>query len=183
MRRLSFRVALGMAVVAVALLGVRQAHADDGLLVIHARQTMATFEKTDPSLTAFAASSAGYVVFPTITKGGLGVGGAHGDGVVFMGGNPVGKASMTQVTVGLQAGGQQFAQVIFFQTPGVLQSFMKGQFAFAANASAVAVKAGASASARYENGVAVFTQAEGGLMFEAALGGQKFNYGPLTLKK
>jgi lipid-binding SYLF domain-containing protein len=172
-----------MGVAVVALAGARLARADDTALVQQAQQTLARFERTDAGMAAFARRSAGYAVFPTITKGGLVVGGAHGDGVVFLGGNPIGKASMSQVSVGAQAGGQQFSQVIFFQTPDVLHGFMKGQFAFSANASAVAVRSGASAAARYENGVAVFTQAEGGLMLEASIGGQQFKYEPLNIRR
>jgi len=183
MRRISLKVMLGVGVAALALAAGRAAHADDSALVAQGNQTLAAFDRTDPGLAAFARSSAGYAVFPTITKGGLGVGAAHGDGVVFVKGKPVGKASMTQVSVGLQAGGQEYSQVIFFQTPDVLHTFMSNQFAFSANASAVALKSGAAAAARYENGVAVFTQAKGGLMFEASLGGQHFKFEPMNIKQ
>jgi len=183
MRRVSLKVVLGVGVMALALAAGRVAHADDSALVAQGNQTLAAFDRTDTGLAAFARNSAGYAVFPSIAKGGLGVGAAHGDGVVFVHGKPVGKASMTQISVGLQAGGQEYSQVIFFQTPDVLHRFMSNQFSFAGNASAVALKSGASASAKYENGVAVFTQAKGGLMFEASLGGQEFKYGPLNLKR
>jgi len=143
-----------------------------------AEATVAEFEKADPSIKRFFHQASGYAVFPSIGKGGLGVGAAHGDGVVFEKGRAIGQSTMTQVTVGLQAGGQEFAQVIFFETPAALERFKSGNFAFSANASAVALKTGASKSAKYESGVAVFTKAKGGLMYEASVGGQKFSFFP-----
>jgi hypothetical protein len=143
--------------------------------------------------------SYGYAVFPTIGKGGIGIGGAHGSGRVYAGGKYVGNTSMTQVTVGFQLGGQAFSQIVFFEDERSFKEFTSGNFEFAAQTSAVAITAGASASAgttgaaagasggkkdattagEYHKGMAVFTVAKGGLMYEAALGGQKFSYKPL----
>jgi lipid-binding SYLF domain-containing protein len=141
-------------------------------------------------------NSYGYAVFPTIGKGGIGIGGAHGSGHVYARGKYVGDTKMTQLTVGLQLGGQAFSQIIFFQDERSFKEFTSGNFEFSAQASAVAITAGASASAGttgesagasggkkdattvggYHKGMAVFTVAKGGLMYEAALGGQKFSY-------
>jgi lipid-binding SYLF domain-containing protein len=154
--------------------------ASDEDLIKDAQATIATFKKTDPKIEKFFGSSAGYAVFPTIGKGGLVVGGAGGDGVVFVGGKPAGKASMGQATIGLQAGGQTFSEIIFFENPSSLASFQKGDFALAAQASAVALSAGAAAAAKYENGVAIFTATKTGLMYEASVGGQKFGYKPFA---
>jgi lipid-binding SYLF domain-containing protein len=137
-----------------------------------------SFVKTDPGLQQFVDKSAGYVVFPSVGKGAVGVGGAHGDGVLFENGEPVGKASLSQVTVGLQLGGQSYSQVIFFENKETLNNFKSGSFAFQAQASAVALSAGASASLNYKNGVAVVTATKSGLMYEASLGGQKFGFHP-----
>ncbi len=145
-------------------------------LVQEARDTIALFRKTDPQLVRFFDEAAGYVVFPTVGKGGAGVGGAYGKGVLFEGEKVVGRASLTQVTVGLQLGGQTYSEIIFFETPKALADFKKGEFALAAQASAVAAASGASANARYQQGVAVFSMAKGGLMGEASVGGQKFSY-------
>ena len=140
----------------------------------------------------------GYAVFPTIGKGGIGVGGAHGSGRVYQKGAHVGDASMTQLTIGLQLGAQAFSQVIFFEDKRSFDDFTSGNFEFGAQASAVAITAGASAQAgttgtsasgsgtqdhaqtkgTYNKGMAVFTVAKGGLMYEASLGGQKFSYTP-----
>jgi lipid-binding SYLF domain-containing protein len=153
--------------------------ASDAELIKEAQAVVATFKKTDPKIEKFFGSAAGYAVFPTIAKGGLVVGGAGGDGVLFVKGKPVGRSSMGQATIGLQAGGQSFSEIIFFETPASLSSFQKGDFALAAQASAVALSAGAAAVAKYENGVAIFTATKGGLMYEASVGGQKFGYKPL----
>jgi lipid-binding SYLF domain-containing protein len=155
----------------------RQAWAAD---VKDAEATVATFKRTDPSIERFFSSSAGYAVFPTVGKGGLGVGGAHGSGMLFdRSGKALGKTSLTQLTVGLQAGGQTYSEIIFFETPRALADFEGGHFALSAQVSAVALSAGKAKTAKYEHGVAVFTATKTGLMYEASVGGQKFSYEPL----
>ena len=148
---------------------------------------------------AFFKSAHGYAVFPTIGKAGVGIGGAHGKGRVYTGGKHVGDSSMTQLTVGFQLGGQAFSQIVFFQDKRSFDEFTGGNFEFSADANAVAITAGASVSAgtagssagasggqhdattvgsRYNKGMATFTVAKGGLMYEASIGGQKFSYTP-----
>lgn len=145
----------------------------------------------------FFEHSYGYALFPTITKAGLVVGGAYGEGRVYEQGQYVGNTTMTQGSIGLQLGGQAFSQIIFFRDERALKEFTNGNFEFGAEASAVAIKAGASAQATtsgsgtsssknqanartrsqgYYKGTAIFTVAKGGLMFQAALAGQKFRY-------
>ena len=151
---------------------------------------------------AFFANSYGYAVFPTIGKGGLGVGGAHGSGRVFEQGKYVGDTKMNQVTVGLQAGGQAFSQIVFFQDKRAFDEFTSGRFELGATAQATVISASASGSAgsggssagvsggkkdaatagRYDKGVVVFAVAKGGLMLEASVGGQKFSYKPLAAR-
>jgi hypothetical protein len=147
----------------------------------------------------------GYAVFPSIGKGGIGIGGAHGKGEVFVGGKKVGKTKMSQITYGLQLGGQVYSQMIFFRDERAFDDFTSGNFEFGAQATAVALTAGAQASTtsggggntssgtdadsskvnaddkKYDSrsGMATFTIAKGGLMYEATLGGQKFKYEPL----
>lgn len=169
--------------VAVALVGpAALAFADDARHdepgVKQARQAIGQLKRADPGLTRFFDSAAGYAVFPTVGKGAIGVGGAHGTGVLFEKGNAIGKATLTQLTVGLQLGGQAYTEIIFFETEKALADFKKGEFAIAAQVSAVAAAAGASANARYVEGVSVFTLAKGGVMAEASVGGQKFSYEP-----
>lgn len=139
-----------------------------------------------------------YAVFPSIGKGGLGVGGAHGKGQVYVGGKVIGFTSMSDISIGLQAGGQSYAQIIFFENAKALKKFTSGNFEFSASASAIAVQSTAGASAGtegsgaeasgsktgekatsgadYEGGVAVFTMAKGGLMYAATIAGQKYTY-------
>jgi lipid-binding SYLF domain-containing protein len=123
------------------------------------------------------------VVFPTIAKGGFVVGGAGGDGVLFVGGQPVGTANMGQASIGAQLGGQTYSEIIFFQNAATLNDFKKSNFTLAAQASAVALSAGAAANASYQDGVSVFTASKTGLMYEASVGGQKFTFHPLAAAK
>jgi lipid-binding SYLF domain-containing protein len=144
--------------------------------VKEAQETIAVFKKTDPELSRFFDRAVGYAVFPTVVKGAVGVGGANGSGIVFEKGKAVGKARLTQGTVGAQIGGQSYSEVIFFETVPALTDFKKGMLALAAQVSAVAASAGASKDAKYQDGVAVFTHGKGGLMAEASVGGQKFGF-------
>lgn len=136
------------------------------------------FEREDLGLKDFLNRAYGYAVFPDIGKGGLIVGGAYGKGRVYEQGRPIGYADLTQGTVGAQIGGQTYSEIIAFEHSNALNNFKANKLAFAANASAVAIKAGASTAAKYDNGVAVFTMTKGGLMAEASVGGQKFTYVP-----
>jgi len=140
------------------------------------QQAVASFKKADSTLIQFFDDSAGYAVFPNVGKGGLVVGGAHGKGLVYEKTNLIGQATMTQASIGAQAGGQTFAEVIFFETPAALEDFKAGKFEMSADVSAVAAKEGASKSAPYKNGVAVFALPKKGLMAQASVGGQKFKF-------
>ena len=140
------------------------------------QEAIKSLVETDPGLADWFLGAAGYAVFPNVGKGGLGIGGAHGNGELIGDGQALGKTEMTQVTVGLQAGGQSFIQIIFFKDEKDLDDFMGGDFEFNAQVSAVALTSGASADAAYSHGVAVFTMAKEGLMAEASVGGQKFGF-------
>lgn len=146
---------------------------------IDVAQAIQQMTKEDPGLQRFFDDSYGYVVFPSVGKGGFIVGGAHGNGLVYEQGTLVGKAELTQASIGLQAGGQSYVEVIFFEGKEDLNRFQTEDFEFSGQASAVALNKGASADIDYSNGVAVVTKTKGGLMAEASLGGQKFNYTPL----
>lgn len=134
------------------------------------------FLKQDSTMSKFFTNAAGYVVFPNVGKGGLIVGGASGNGIVYVHGQPIGSARLTMVSIGLQAGGQAYREVIFFETNEQLERFKQNKFEFSAQVSAVAATAGISANAGYNEGVAVFTMAKKGLMSEASVGGQKFSF-------
>lgn len=141
-------------------------------------EAIARFKNHDPGIQRFFNSAYGYAVFPSIGKGGFGLGGARGKGRVYAQGQMIGKSTMTQFTIGFQLGGQKYSEIIFFKDKVALNDFTAGQFEFGAQASAVAVTAGASADAAYSNSVAIFTLTKGGLMYEASVGGQKFSYTP-----
>lgn len=185
----------GFLVVAVFAMGSSSTWADDYA------DTVALFKNAGQSASFFS-NAYGYAVFPNIAKGGLGVGAAHGKGQVYVGGKHVGNTSMSQVSVGLQAGGQAFSEIIFFEDKKTFEEFSSGNFEFSADAGAVVITASASGSAsttgtsgtastgkkdadtvgKYRKGTAIFTIAKGGLMYEATLAGQKFKYEPVAAK-
>lgn len=131
---------------------------------------------SDSSLATVLSAAKGYAVFPTVGKGAIGIGGAYGRGVLYENGSIVGFCDLTQGSIGFQLGGQAYTEIIAFSTADALRNFKSGNFAFDAQATAVALKSGAGANAKYANGVAVFTMDEAGLMYEASIGGQKFSY-------
>ena len=139
-----------------------------------AQVALAAFKEKDPKVQRFIDQSAGYVVIPTVGKGGLGVGGARGTGVLYENGAVTAVITLTQLTFGFQAGGQAYSEFIFFEDAATLSNFKRGNYELGAQASAVAITAGASADAEFNGGMAIFTQAKGGLMYEASVGGQKF---------
>ena len=160
-------------------------------------ETIGLFRQAGASA-AFFDKCYGYAVFPTIGKGGLGIGGAHGSGRVYEQGRYVGDTSMTQLSFGLQFGGEAFTQIVFLQDRRAFEEFTRGGFEFGAEVSAVVITAGASAGAatsgssagasggkkdattagKYHKGMAVFTIVKGGAMYELSVGGQKFSYKP-----
>jgi len=164
--------------VALGLAG--DAYADD---LSDANETIALFKKTDQDLARFFKNSVGYAVFPGVGKGAFILGGAHGGGILYEGGEPVGRASLTQATIGFQFGGQAYAEIIFFEIEGGLSDVKAGNLAFSGQVSGVVLAAGAAANANYQRGVAVFTAPKGGLMLEASLGGQKFSYTPFEKRR
>lgn len=158
-------------------------------------KTLANFKKST-QVNNFYNSAYGYAIFPTIGKGGFGIGGSYGEGSVYKQGKKTGTTTMAQVTLGFQLGGQAFSEIIFFENKEAYDNFTKGNFEFSAQASAVAINAGANAKTSttgtsagaatnpdkneqqgiYQNGMVAFTYIKGGLMYEAAIGGQKFTF-------
>ena len=160
--------------------------------------TIEVFKKSEV-VQPFFKNAYGYAVFPTIGKAGFGIGGSYGTGQVYQGGKVTGEVSLIKGSIGWQWGGQAFSQMIFFKDKRAYDEFTSGNFEFDATASAVAITAGAQASAgtegasagasagpatgkqaktSYHKGMVVFTHTKGGLMYEAAIGGQKFNFKP-----
>jgi lipid-binding SYLF domain-containing protein len=166
-------------------------------------ETIKVFKQAGES-SDFFETAYGYAVFPTVGKAGMGIGGSHGSGRVYVGGKYVGDAKLNKLSVGMQLGGQAFSQIIFFEDERAFNDFASGDFALGAQMSAVAITAGiaaegstaggantsasagkndASTTGKYSKGMAVFTVAKGGLMYEVSVGGQKFSYKPLEAKK
>lgn len=158
------------------------------------QETMGKFRELG-NVNELLAQSYGYAVLPTIGKGGIGIGGAGGKGCVFAGGKHTGDVTMAQVTIGWQLGGQAYSQLILFKNADTYQEFTHGNFEFGADATAVALTYGAAAGAStqgasvsagdtagkgaWKRGMAIFTLAKGGLMYEASIGGQKYSFKPL----
>ncbi|TDJ41785.1 MAG: hypothetical protein E2O50_07095 [Gammaproteobacteria bacterium] len=164
------------------------------------QEAAANFKSLNSNVGSMIANAYGYAVFPTIGKGGIGIGGAGGSGCVYAGGAQAGTSGMVQITIGFQLGGQAYSQIILFESKEDFDAFTTGEFEFSAQASAVALTAAAQAetgtkgsaasagtsdekssgkSGGYTNGMAIFTVAKGGLMYEASVGGQKFSYDAL----
>jgi len=172
---------------------------NDAKLARKTDDAIAAFKKT--SAAKFFDTSYGYAVFPTIGKGAVGVGGAHGNGRVYEQKKYVGDAEMSQMTVGLSLGGKSFSEIIFFEDKRAFDEFTKGQFEFGAGASATFVTSDASAQTSttgssatasgsksdaasahggYYKGMATFMIAKGGAMADASVGGQKFTFKPMS---
>ena len=167
-------------VAALVLPATLMAQDDDQQKIINdSEEAKSQFIKSDGLMKNLFDNSYGYVIFPNVGKGAIGVGGAAGNGIVYEKGKMIGKAKMKQVSVGFQFGGQAYREVIFFENQAALDRFKQDKFEFAGQASAVAADKGASVNVKYKNGVMVFTQEKGGLMYEASVGGQKFDFEPL----
>ena len=186
----AFRFFILSAMMILVLIFVNVAQADNY------SNTIEVFKKSQ-AVQPFFKNAYGYAVFPTIGKGGIGIGGAYGKGQVYRGGKVTGTTSLIKVTIGFQLGGQAFSEIIFFQDKRAYGEFTSGNFEFDAAASVVAITAGAQAKVgsegatagvsagpatgiqaktSYKKGMAVFVHAKGGLMYEAAIGGQKFSF-------
>jgi len=160
--------------------------------------TIEVYKKSE-TVKPFFENAYGYAVFPTVGKGGIGIGGAFGKGRVYRKGTVTGSVSLIKATIGFQLGGQAFSEIIFFEDERAYDDFTSGNFEFDATASAVAITAGVQAKAgtegttagasagpatgkqapsKYRKGMAVFVHTKGGLMYEASIGGQKFNFTP-----
>ena len=141
-----------------------------------AQTAKAEFIKADSKMAGLFSGAYGYVIFPNVGKAAIAVGGASGNGVVWEKGAKVGYASLKQVSFGFQGGGQAYREVIFFEGKADMDRFKDNRVELSAQVSAVAAATGASANAKYVEGVMVFTMQKGGLMYEAAVGGQKFKF-------
>jgi len=175
-----FTTGLALVTVVAGLLGscatAPASREDKAALVAAATTRWQQMRQEDPALGALVQRSYGYALFPDVGKAGLGVGGAYGRGVVYERGQHIGYSDLTQGTVGVQVGGQSFSELLVFESKAALDRFKAGQFGFAAGASAVVLKSGVATTPNFVDGVAVVVQPIGGVMVEAAIGGQQFTY-------
>lgn len=148
------------------------------VLAIRVKGAIAEFKAEDPGIQTYFDSSYGYAVLPKVLKGAFVIGGAGGKGQVFERRRMVGYCSLTQATFGFSFGGEFFREIIFFRDKHDLDRFRSEEFTFSAQATAVAITAGAAAKADYKDGMAVFLMTDKGLMVDASVGGQKFKYSP-----
>ena len=155
-----------------------QSQSERVALEASAASAVSRAKATDPSIATILDGADSYAVFPTVGKAAVAIGGAYGKGVVYEHGKFVGYCDLTQASIGLALGGQSYTEIIVFKTPDALRRFKSGTLAFDAQATAVALRSGSGANAKYSDGVAVFTMNEAGLMGEASVGGQKFTYQP-----
>lgn len=170
-------VALSAVILAISACSTApKSETDRTTLRVDAEDAVKLFKFTDPSMDERFRTAHGYAVFPDVAKGAAGIGGAYGRGIVYQQGKPIGYCDLSQGSIGLQLGGQSYRELIFFEDNYALERFKRGEFTFAADVSAVAASSGASAAAKYREGVLVFTMPRGGLMVEAAIGGQNFSY-------
>jgi lipid-binding SYLF domain-containing protein len=138
-------------------------------------EALAAFRQNE-TLGPYFEQAVGFVVFPSVAKAGFGIGGAYGKGQLFEAGTVIGESSVTQLSIGLQLGGQAYSEIIFFRDARALETFKTGKFELGAQAGAVLIKEGVSVETAFNEGIAVFTAAKGGVMYEASLSGQKFSY-------
>lgn len=153
-----------------------QSEDKDEKIIADSQAAKEAFIKDDPGMEELFSNSYGYIILPNVGKGAWGVGAAAGNGVAFENGKHIGFAKMTQLTIGFQAGGQAYSEVVFFETEEAFDRFKQGLIEMSAQASAVAAASGASTNAKYVEGVMVFTRTKKGLMYEASVGGQQFKF-------
>jgi lipid-binding SYLF domain-containing protein len=170
------------ALAAIALIGVARPGASFAQLTPAddpgARAVLAKLREKNPAMDKVLADAAGYAVFPSVGKGAIGIGGAHGKGVVYVHGRRIGRSTMVQLTIGFQFGGQKYSEVVIFKDEPALTSFKRGKLKLNAQASAIALNERVGGDLPYRDGVAIITMAKGGLMYEASVGGQKFSFRP-----
>lgn len=145
-------------------------------LATDARNALAAMQADDPTLSSKLQSSYAYAVFPSVGEGGFIVGGEYGRGVVFQNGRIIGYASLKAASVGLEAGGQSFDELVLFRDSAALSRMINQGLSFTGQVEGTALKAGAAAQTTFRNGIAVLIKPMGGLMANLSIGGQSISY-------
>jgi lipid-binding SYLF domain-containing protein len=169
-----------LAIVALGLAGCESTGGESegqlSTLSQRSQMSLKMIQDTDPSVRNLISSGYAYAIFPSVGEAAVGIGGAGGKGVVYQNGQPIGWATLNQGSLGIQLGGETYAELIIFQTPDALSVFKNGNLGFGADATATLVKAGGAAAGQFNNGTRVFVLPKGGLMAGVAITGQKFNF-------
>ncbi|MGH8162171.1 MAG: hypothetical protein ACRESR_08545 [Gammaproteobacteria bacterium] len=155
------------------------------------KATIEKFKRKAPAIGKFFNDAYGYAVFPSIGKGGVIIGGAHGGGSVFKHGRLVGHSTATNFSIGAQIGGKIFSEAIFFKNAKAFDRLTGGDFQFGSNTVSIGVPtkttdqraATTPANAYNDRGVAVFTMTKSGFMVGIKVGGQKFSFTPVAQSK
>jgi len=150
--------------------------ADRSDLKLAADSALSLARSSNSSFDSIIRTAPGFVVFPSVGKAGAVVGGAYGRGIVYKNGTQVGYTDLSQATIGLQLGAQSYTEILVFESVAALDRFRQGNYEFSSQATAVALKSGEGVNAKFQDGIAIFTMDEAGLMLEVAVGGQKFTY-------
>ena len=178
MKMKGIRIGLSGLMMLVMIISVSAQSKKDKEIIEDSKDAKADFIESDPNMAKHFSSAYGYSIYPNVGKGAIGIGGAAGNGTAYQGGKLIGMAKLSQLSIGFQLGGQEYREVVFYKNKEAMDRFKENKAEFSAQVSAVAVTAGVSADAAYVEGVMVFTMQKGGLMYEAAVGGQKFKFDP-----
>lgn len=141
-----------------------------------ARATLDEMIARNPAIQDTIRNAPGYAVFPSIGKGGVLVGGAHGRGILYERGVPTGFVSVEQASIGAQLGGQTFAQLLVLRTPQQVADVRAGRFTAGADLGVVVLTTGASARTNFNPNASVFVMPRGGLMVDVSVNGQRIKY-------
>ncbi len=167
-------------VIIMITFGVFAQNEKDQKVIDAAEKAKMHAEKMNVGIDQYFNNASGYVIFPNVGEGAFIVGGASGNGAVYENGTLIGMANLKKLDVGLQAGGQTFTEIIFFETEEALKHFKEGKYEFSAEAKAIALEKGVAANANYKNGVVVFVLPKKGLMADVSVGGQRLAYVPMN---
>ena len=178
MKMKGIRIGLSGLMMLVLIISVSAQSKKDKEIIEDSKEAKADFIESNENMAKHFSSAYGYSIYPNVGKGAIGIGGAAGNGTAYQGGKLIGMAKLSQISIGFQLGGQEYREVVFYKNKEAMDRFKENKAEFSAHVSAVAVTAGVSADAAYVEGVMVFTMQKGGLMYEAAVGGQKFKFDP-----
>ena len=147
-------------------------------LVRRAAAGLKAWDRAVPGIERFAQGNLGYIMFPEINKGGVGIGGAYGRGVVYARGQHIGYADLSLGSLGPQLGGQTYQELIVFADEATFARFRRGRFDVTAATSMVLATEGYAGALRTAGGAAILYRPTGGAMGELVLAAQHLTFAP-----